>query len=329
MSPANGPPPGSPHATAPPRAASPAPDGPAVHPPFHPDPGHGSAAVASGAASVPTANRAVPELDQPAFTPQPRVYRTGSPPPTLPTRTPSGVPQEPAAPAAPRQRHPSAPVYGDLLHPAAPDSGASPQPGSPPPYPTMPPPGPVSPGAAPGTSAGMPGHEAPAPAVPQQRGGPAPDWGAPPDADAGEQTERSGPRTGLIVAVVLGSAAALVLLTLGVAAGLSWLSQPSGDETYQVGECVVQEGSEAKSADCGADGAFEIVSQVDSRDECPDPTQPTIEVGGDSPTFYCLASAAAGGEGDEPPAEGGEGSDGQDGSDGENGSDGEDSADGQ
>lgn len=200
----------------------------------------------------------------------------------------------------------------------------------------MPPPGQVSPGGSPppgtppspGTFGGPqqqfpPGGEAPGPQVPQQRGGPGPDWGAPPEPAPAEDSDRSGPRTGVIVAVVLGSAAALVLVTLGAAFGLSWLSQSSGDDTYQVGDCVVQEGSEARVTSCDQEGAFEIVSQVDSRDQCPDPTEPTIEIGGDSPTFYCLASVAAGGTGEEQPDGEQSPAGGEDGSGGDGGSGGQ------
>jgi hypothetical protein len=270
----------------------------------------------------------MPEGDQqPAITPQPRVYRTGgTAPPASPPRTPSEPPAPEYEPPRQRQR-PLAPAYGDLLSPAAPQasSPAPPvaSPGSPPPYQSSPPPYQSSPPPYQSTPPGQVNPEGGPQFAPPQRSGAWPEPQAPPDPQATGETDRSGPRTGVIVTAVLGSAAALVLLTLGVAAGLSWLSQPSADGGYQVGECVVRDGAEAKASGCDADGAYEIVSQVDSRDECPDQTQPTIEISGDSPKFYCLAEVAGGGTGEEPqggeatPAGGEENSSGDEGSGGQ------------
>jgi hypothetical protein len=55
---------------------------------------------------------------------------------------------------------------------------------------------------------------------------------------------------------------------------------------------VVQAGEDAQPADCSEPNAYQIVSQVDSQEEC-DPTQPAIRVDGPPAEVYCLAPAAA------------------------------------
>jgi collagen type III alpha len=105
---------------------------------------------------------------------------------------------------------------------------------------------------------------------------------------------KGGPPTGLIIGLVLAGATLLVLGALSIPLLLQNLSGSSSDDsTYSVGDCVVQEGDIAQPADCGQPGAFEIVSEVNTREECNDPTQPAIEVAGPPAKFYCLTPAAA------------------------------------
>jgi hypothetical protein len=102
------------------------------------------------------------------------------------------------------------------------------------------------------------------------------------------------------VGAVLIGATLLVLGALSVPFLLQRLSENGGGATYSVGDCVVQDGANARLADCGDEGAFEIVAEVGTRAECTDPTQPAIEVAGPPVQFYCLAPAgqAADAEGD-------------------------------
>jgi hypothetical protein len=62
---------------------------------------------------------------------------------------------------------------------------------------------------------------------------------------------------------------------------------------YHVGACVKQHGDGAAVVDCGTAGAFTIVSLVDGEDQCPDPTQPSIELtgGGKARQIACLRPA--------------------------------------
>lgn len=140
------------------------------------------------------------------------------------------------------------------------------------------------PGGAPGSPAGRaPTSPAAAAASP---GGPPANAGDDPAAG------KSGPSTGVIVGVVLIGATLLVLAALSVPFLLQRLSDP-GPASYSVGDCVVQAGDNARSADCNDPGAFQVVSQVESRNDCEDPTQPAIVVEGPPVVVYCLAPAAA------------------------------------
>jgi hypothetical protein len=135
------------------------------------------------------------------------------------------------------------------------------------------------------------------------------------DSDA---PDKQGPRVAVIVGAVLVAAALLVLLTLGATFLLSRLELPFGGSSetvdYQVGDCVIQAGNAAEPADCGNPEAYLIVSQVNDREECADPTQPAIEVAGPPVQFFCLVPAtqgdAAEGDGDSEDTEGSDGSDG-------------------
>jgi hypothetical protein len=63
---------------------------------------------------------------------------------------------------------------------------------------------------------------------------------------------------------------------------------------YHVGACVKQQGEGAVVVDCGTAGAFTIVSLVGGDDQCPDPTQPSIELtgGGKARQIACLRPAS-------------------------------------
>jgi hypothetical protein len=97
----------------------------------------------------------------------------------------------------------------------------------------------------------------------------------------------------VIVGLVLIGATVLVLGALSVPFMLERLGDSAGQAGYTVGECVVQDGTTPKSADCTDPTAYQIVEQVDSQDQCDDPTQPAIEVPGPPVRFYCLAPVVA------------------------------------
>jgi hypothetical protein len=130
------------------------------------------------------------------------------------------------------------------------------------------------------------------PYIPQQRIGVEPAGpqlaGAPDDGPPG----KSGPATGIIVGAVLVGATLLVLGALSVPFLLQQLRGSGESGSYTVGDCVVQAGEDAQPADCSAPNAYQIVSQVDSQEEC-DPTQPAIRVDGSPEQIYCLTPAAS------------------------------------
>jgi hypothetical protein len=272
-------------------------------------------------AAVPTANRARPEASEPpAFTPQPRVYQTaaGAPhpvspparppaPPPLPVRTTAasaGLTESPPTTAAPpppppstteptgpgwlpRQRQPGLPVYSDLLGPApAAGSGQSTAPAG------------LDDPAGPGRSSTEPAGQLPLPRSPAEhtpgRAGGTSRASGPGEAAAGTpgttEPDRAGPPVGVIVGLVLIGATVLVLGALSIPFLLERLNDASR-ASYTIGDCVVQDGEAARSVECTEPEAFQIVAQVDRREQCADPTQPAIEVRGSQPQFYCLVPA--------------------------------------
>lgn len=102
---------------------------------------------------------------------------------------------------------------------------------------------------------------------------------------------KAGPPVGVIVTVVIIGAALLVVVALGMPFLLQQLRAPAASVTYTVGECVVQDGSNAVVADCTEPDAYEITLRVAAPEDCPDPTNPTVAAGRD---VFCLEPATAG-----------------------------------
>jgi hypothetical protein len=96
-----------------------------------------------------------------------------------------------------------------------------------------------------------------------------------PDAPAATQEKTETPSVRMVpvlLSVVLGAA-----LLVGIAMGLVWLIAPS-DPGFDVnaGDCVKRDGDKAVTATCGDQGAFQVLSKVDSKEQCPDPGQPYV-----------------------------------------------------
>ncbi|GGK95069.1 LppU/SCO3897 family protein [Mangrovihabitans endophyticus] len=97
--------------------------------------------------------------------------------------------------------------------------------------------------------------------------------------DAAEETAAAKPETPhvrmlpTLISVIVGAA-----LLVGVAIGIVWLISRGSDSGFDVnaGDCVAKSGSEAVKADCGAPGAFQVVSIVDNQAQCDDPGQPYV-----------------------------------------------------
>jgi hypothetical protein len=98
------------------------------------------------------------------------------------------------------------------------------------------------------------------------------------------------PRRGLIVALIV--TAILVVVAVG---GYVGISLKRGDTDYSVGKCVQQNGSKATVVDCSVDGAYRIVSTVDTEDGCTDAKQPSLAVTdpAGSTTYRCLVPATS------------------------------------
>jgi hypothetical protein len=197
-----------------------------------------------------------------------------------------------AGPAAPGQlaAHHPAPAHHPAAAPPVPDSAPG----------TGSPPGPAGPGGA--TWPAPPGVPplSPSGSLPQQRSA-AEDLLNPPDStgsapatsgQAGDEPDKHGLPVGVIVGLVLIGATVLVLGALSVPFLLDRLND-AGSATYTVGDCVTQDGEAARTVECTEPDAYLIVAEVDSRDQCTDPTQPAIEVAGPPAQFYCLVPATA------------------------------------
>ncbi|WP_370518285.1 hypothetical protein [Micromonospora sp. AMSO31t] len=155
---------------------------------------------------------------------------------------------------------------------------------------------------------GEPGGFPPAFPPPPQQGPPA--WpqaapgGEPADQgrfeafkpEAEPKTEAPTPkvRNGRVLAAVLIAAVLILAVPLGL---LTLLGKIGGDDKPAgfdpaVGSCVKQSGTTAVAVDCGEQGAFTVVSKVDSKDKCADPAQPQVVLPGDgSNRVLCLKPA--------------------------------------
>jgi hypothetical protein len=81
-------------------------------------------------------------------------------------------------------------------------------------------------------------------------------------------------KRGLIIGIVI---AAVVVLAL-VGGGIFWvMSKNSNTATdFAINTCVKKSDSKAVSVACSTDGAFQIVSKVETVDKCPDKNQPYV-----------------------------------------------------
>ncbi|MCW3840241.1 hypothetical protein ONA70_09045 [Micromonospora yasonensis] len=114
--------------------------------------------------------------------------------------------------------------------------------------------------------------------------------------EAEPKTEAPTPkvRNGRVLAAVLVAAVAILAIPLGLLALLGKLGGDDGKPqpfNPAVGSCIKQSGETAAPADCGEPGAFTVVSRVDNKDKCADPTQPTVTLKNESNPVLCLKPA--------------------------------------
>lgn len=78
----------------------------------------------------------------------------------------------------------------------------------------------------------------------------------------------------VLLGVILASA-----LLVGMAIGVVWLISRPGDNglTVNPGDCVKRNGDSAVTTSCGEPNSFQVVSKVDTREQCGDPGQPYVD----------------------------------------------------
>ncbi|MEU6025025.1 hypothetical protein [Micromonospora sp. NPDC047134] len=101
-------------------------------------------------------------------------------------------------------------------------------------------------------------------------------------------------RNGRVLAAVLVAAVLILAIPLGLLLLLGKFGG-SDDNAFDpaVGSCVKRSGETAIEAVCGEPETFSVVSKVDSKDKCPDPALPYVELRGnvENPVL-CLKNAA-------------------------------------
>ncbi|TDC71772.1 hypothetical protein E1193_28650 [Micromonospora sp. KC606] len=117
-----------------------------------------------------------------------------------------------------------------------------------------------------------------------------------PDAEPKAEQPPPKVRNGRVLAIVLIAAVLILAVPLGLLMLLGKINRddakPAGFNPA-VGSCVKKSGSGAAAAECGEQDAFTVVSRVDNKDKCTDPTQPYVVLkGNDANPVLCLKKAA-------------------------------------
>ncbi|BEL03939.1 hypothetical protein Q0Z83_021300 [Actinoplanes sichuanensis] len=79
-----------------------------------------------------------------------------------------------------------------------------------------------------------------------------------------------------VFTTVLGLIIVIVAVVLATFPGLILRPFDSAPRTVDVGDCIRRAGDQAVEASCTDEGAFKVVSIVDSKDQCTDPVQPYL-----------------------------------------------------
>ncbi|GGM43580.1 hypothetical protein GCM10011608_30410 [Micromonospora sonchi] len=101
-------------------------------------------------------------------------------------------------------------------------------------------------------------------------------------------------RNGRVLAAVLVAAVLILAIPLGLLLLLGKIggSDEAGTFNPAVGSCVKRSGDSAVVADCGEPEAFTVVTKVASKDKCPDPSLPVVELRGKvAEPVLCLKDA--------------------------------------
>ncbi|MEU7978977.1 hypothetical protein AB0B63_10655 [Micromonospora sp. NPDC049081] len=117
-----------------------------------------------------------------------------------------------------------------------------------------------------------------------------------PDPEPEQKAEQPAPkvRNGRVLALVLIVAVLILAVPLGLLMLLGKIGSDDGPAPFNpaVGSCVKQSGENASAAGCNEPGAFTVVSKVDAKEKCTDPTQPHVVLpGGGVDRVLCLKPA--------------------------------------
>jgi hypothetical protein len=104
-------------------------------------------------------------------------------------------------------------------------------------------------------------------------------------------------RNGRVLAAVLVAAVLILAIPLGLLMLLGMVggSDEAGGFDPPVGSCVKRSGNTAVAAECTEAEAFTVVSKVESKDKCPDPAMPHVDLrGATANPVLCLKQATGG-----------------------------------
>ena len=243
----------------------------AQHPTVHHPPSQHPVAVHPAQAPVEPTPVSPPPVSPPPAYPHPAAPHIADPQ----AANSPGSPYAPAAaPNPPSSAFPPFAPPQPVAHSAPPAGGFAPAPpfGQPLGAPSYPPTEPPRPDPA--APAGFPAQ--PAPVTPPQT----PDGYRRPPEQSRSQT------------VMLISVGLVVLLAVVGLIAFTWPRDRSEPAPFPVGTCVKEspEGRPVK-AGCGDAGAYRVVSAESSKEQCPDQTQPHIDLGSGDKRILCLTPA--------------------------------------
>ncbi|MFV2102550.1 hypothetical protein [Micromonospora sp. LOL_024] len=104
-------------------------------------------------------------------------------------------------------------------------------------------------------------------------------------------------RNGRVLAAVLVAAVLILAIPLGLLMLLGMVGESNETNAFDppVGSCVKRSGDSAVAAECTEVEAFTVVSKVESKDKCPDPVMPHVDLRGASANpVLCLKQATGG-----------------------------------
>ncbi|WP_341718348.1 hypothetical protein QQG74_00600 [Micromonospora sp. FIMYZ51] len=116
-----------------------------------------------------------------------------------------------------------------------------------------------------------------------------------PVAEPAPDTPAPKVRNGRVLAAVLVAAVLILAIPLGLLLLLGKIGGSDEADAFNpaVGSCVKRSGDSAVVAECGEPEAFTVVSKVESKDKCPDPSLPVVELRGKvAEPVLCLKDAA-------------------------------------